>query len=141
MSVPINYLAVIVAAFANMVLGALWYGPLFGEAWKTMMAFSPEKLAAMKAKGMAMSYGLMAIGSILMAWVLAHAIIFAGAFLEMGGLSTGLMAGFMNWLGFVVPVTVGAVLWEGRSWKLWWLNASYSLVGFLIMGAILSVWM
>lgn len=27
----VNYLAVLVAATANLILGAIWYGPLFGK--------------------------------------------------------------------------------------------------------------
>lgn len=31
--VDINYLAVIAAGVASMVVGSLWYGPLFGRKW------------------------------------------------------------------------------------------------------------
>lgn len=50
------------------------------------------------------------------------------------------MAGFWNWLGFVAPVTLGAVLWEGKHWKLWFLNNGYYLVTLLLMGAVLALW-
>lgn len=50
------------------------------------------------------------------------------------------MVGFWNWLGFVAPVTLGGVLWEGKPWKLWGLNNGYQLLSLLVMGVILALW-
>jgi hypothetical protein len=75
-----------------------------------------------------------------MAYVLSHSIVFANFYLGTSGIYGGLMAGFWNWLGFVAPVTLGSVLWEGKSWKLWCFNNSYYLVMLLVMGVILSLW-
>lgn len=139
-AVPINYLAVLVAAILNMVLGWLWYGPLFGKPWMAMMGFTPDKMAAAQKKGMGQSYALMFVGSLVMSWVLAHALIFASTYLMLSGIVAGLMGGFFNWLGFIAPVTLGSVLWEGKPWKLWVLNAGYYLVGLMLMGVVLAVW-
>ncbi len=136
--VPINYLVVLVAAVANMVLGSLWYGPLFGKKW---MALSGVNSQTMGKNGMGKTYALAFGGSFLMAWVLAHAFVFAATYLNMWGPQSGLMAGFYNWLGFVVPVTLSSVLWEGKSWKLWCLNSSYYLVALMTMGLIIASWM
>ncbi len=138
--VPINYWAVLVAAVFNMVLGSLWYGPLFGKKWTSLMAFTPESMAAAKAKGMTTSYVIMMVGSLIMAFVLAHAVIFANTYMNTSGVAAGLIVGFMNWLGFVAPVTLGTVLWDGKPWKLWVINAGYYFVGLIVMGAILAVW-
>jgi hypothetical protein len=138
--VPINYWAVLVAAIAQMILGYLWYGPLFGKPWMAMMGFDPQKIKHAQAKGMGKSYMFMAIGSLIMSWILAHAIIFASAYLVFYGFTAGITIGFLNWIGFIAPVTLGSVLWEGKPWKLWVLNAGYYLVGLCLMGAILAVW-
>lgn len=140
MNVPINYFAVFVSAVVSMVVGALWYGPLFGKLWVSLMGMTKENMASAKAKGMGKSYILMFIGSLLMAYTLAHAIIFASTYLNIWGVSGGLMGGFWNWLGFIVPVTMGVVLWENKPWKLWFLNAIYYLINLLVMGVILSIW-
>ena len=58
----------------------------------------------------------------------------------MSDLNAGLQGGFWNWLGFVMPVTLGIVLWEGKSWKLFGINAGYYLVSLPIMGVILAMW-
>ena len=141
--VPVNYLAVVVSAVLMMVLGGLWYGPLFGKQWIALVGFDAQKVADMQAKGMGAmwkSYAFMALGALVMSFVLAHSIIFANAYLGTSGIAGGLQGGFWNWLGFMVPVSLGIVLWEGKSWKLWALNAGYYLVGLLIIGTLLSIW-
>ncbi len=138
--IPINYGAVLAAAIVNMVLGSVWYGPLFGKTWMKLSGITPDKIDAAKAKGMGKSYVIAFAGSLVMSYVLAHAIIFAAAYFKMSGISAGLMSGFWNWLGFVAPVTLGAVLWEGKPWMLWVLMNGYYLLSLLIMGTILSAW-
>lgn len=142
MEIPINYLAVIVAAIAAMGLGFLWHGPLFGKQWTALMGWTPESMEAAKAKGgMGKTYAIQAIGALLMAFVLSHSLVFASTYLQSSGISAGLQAGFWNWLGFIAPVTIGVVLWEGKPWKLWFIQAGYYLVSLLVMGVILALWM
>ncbi len=139
--VNINYLAVLVSAVVSMVLGSLWYGPLFGKRWMALSGINPDMMNDPKAKAaMGKSYSIMFVGSLLMSYVLAHAIVFASAYLKVEGIAAGLMAGLWNWMGFIAPVTLGTVLWEGKSWKLWFLNNGYQLVYLLLAGVILSVW-
>jgi hypothetical protein len=137
MMVPINYWAVLVAAIVAMVLGFIWYGPLFGKKWAELSGLPMDAMKKPQASKMV----IMVIGTLLMSWVLAHAVIFANAYLNTSGVSSGLMVGFLNWLGFVAPVTLGVVLWEGKSWKLWWINSGYYLVELCLMAVILAVWM
>lgn len=80
------------------------------------------------------------VGALLMSFVMAHVLVFASAFTQTVGYMAGITNAFWNWIGFVVPVTMGVFLWEGKSWKLWALNAGYYLVTMLIMGVILAVW-
>lgn len=140
MSVPINYLAVLVAAISSMVVGSVWYGPLFGKQWMMLSGMTGEKMKAAKAKGMGKSYGLMFVGSLVMAYVLAHSLVFASTYLDASGASAGVMTGFWNWLGFVAPVTLGTVLWDGKPWKLWVLNNAHYLISLVVMGVILAMW-
>lgn len=142
-TVPLNYWAILVAAIANMVLGALWFGPVFGTLWMKLSGMSPAEIEKCKkepGKGAGKSYAIMAVGSLVMAFVLAHVLVFASTFTGVTGVSAGLMSGFWNWLGFVAPVTMGVVLWEQKSWSYWALTYSFYLVGFSVMGVILAVW-
>lgn len=141
--VPVNYFMIVLAAVSSMVLGFLWYGPIFGKQWQRLMGWTDkdfEKLKKDKGSEMNKLYGFQFIGSLFMAFVLSHALVFAKDYLGTAGVSAGLQTGFWNWLGFVAPVTLGSVLWEGKSWTLYMLNNGYYLVTLLTMGVILSVW-
>ena len=138
--VPINYVAVLAAAVVSMVVGYVWYGPLFGKTWMKEMGMKQQQMTDAMKKQMMNSYTLMFVGSLFMSWVLAHAIVFSAAYLHMSGLSEGLMTGFFNWLGFVGPVTLGSVLWEKKSWKMWSINNGYYVVTLMAMGAVLALW-
>ncbi|MBI2551232.1 DUF1761 domain-containing protein [Candidatus Uhrbacteria bacterium] len=139
--VTINHLAVFVAALSSLVLGCIWYGPLFGKPWMRLAGLSHEKIAEAKKKGMAGRYSVMLIGTVVMSYVLWHEITFAIAFFGVSGIGAGLEGGFWIWLGFIAPVLMGAVLWEGKSWTLWLINAGYYLLSLMLMGGILASWM
>lgn len=138
--VPINYLAVFVAAIVSMVIGSIWYGPLLGKTWMKEIGMKPQKMTDKVKKQMMNQYSLMFVGSLVMAWVLAHAVIFSNTYLHMEGVWGGAMSGFFNWLGFVAPVTLSAVLFEGKSWKMWLINNGYYLITLVAMGKILAMW-
>ena len=140
MQVPINYLTVLFAAIASMIIGGLWYGPIFGKKWIALMGWTPEQVEAGKKKGMGKNYALMFLGSLLMSFVLAHSFIFASSYLNMEGAAAGIMVGVWSWIGLIVPVTMSSVLWEGKSWRLWVLNNGYYLVTLSVMGILFAVW-
>ena len=133
----INYVAVVVAAIAANVLGAIWYSPAgFGKVWMELSGFTEKKMGEAKKKGIAKMYAVGFLSTLVMAYVLAHMVDYTDATTVMGGLQ----AGFWIWLGFVATVQLGSVLWEGKPVKLYLLNTSYYLVNLLLMGTILAVW-
>jgi len=139
--IEINYLAILACGVAAMILGFLWYGPLFGKMWADLMgcgAMTAEQVKE-KQKKATPGYIVQFIGALLMAYVLAHGLTFGNAYLNMTGIGAGLQGAFWYWLGFVAPVTIGSVLWDGKPMKLWYINAGYYLVQLLMMGVILSV--
>jgi len=140
--VPVNYWAVLASVVLSIVLGSLWYGPLFGKMWTKLEGWTKadmEKGMADK-KGMMRAYGIQTLGAFFMAFVLSHSLIFAATYLHESGVSAGLQTGFWNWIGFIAPATLTNVLWEGKSWKLWLLTNGYWLVLLLSMGVLLSLW-
>jgi len=123
-----------------MALGFLWYGPLFGKMWMKLSGMTKEKMEEAKKKGMTTGYILSFVGALVMAYVPSHSLVFASSYTKVMGVSAGIMAGFWSWLGFVAPVTLSSILWDGKSWNLWILNNGYHLLQLLIMGTILSAW-
>ncbi len=140
MILGINCWSVLLAAVANIILGFLWYGPFFGKKWMSLIGLSGPKMAPLKARGMGMPYTFMAITSIIMSFVLANLIVFAASYWFLGGAMLGIAVGAFVWLGFILPVTLGVVLWEGKSWKLWWINSMYYLIALCVMGTIIACW-
>ena len=139
MEVNVNYLAIVVAAVASMVVGFVWYGVLFKKRWMSLMGLTSDSMANMKMTAN-QAYMWQFVASLVMAYVLAHSILFANAYLNVGAIQAGVMVGFWNWFGFVAPVTIGIVLWENKPWTLWFLNVSNYLVSLIVMGVILSLW-
>ena len=126
----VNLVAVVVAAVASMVVGMLWYGPLFGKKWMALMKMKPS--GAKKMAGTSMLLQL--VSSLVLAYVLAVFIGVANATTAVAGA----MVGFWAWLGFIATVSVGSVLWEGKSTELYVLNNACHLVTLAIMGAIIA---
>jgi hypothetical protein len=137
-NVSVNFWAVLVSAIASMVIGSIWYGPLFGKKFMSaigMDTWSAEKKEAEKKK-MGMTYFGQFLASLVMFYVLGWL---------MGALSAkspmnGLQVAFWVWLGFVAPVQFGQQIWGGKM-SLFWLGAGNMLLTLLAAGAILGAWM
>jgi len=151
----INYLAVVAAAVASIVLGFLWYGPLFGKQWMKLMnfdmsvnrkaiseharkslIFDKKKLEEAKKKGMTQTYVLMTVSTLVMSYILAHFV----DYLDAIDVTGALQAAFWLWLGFIATIMLGMVLWENKPWKLYFINVAYQLVSLAVMAVILAVW-
>ena len=135
LGIDVNLWAVLITAIVSMIVGALWYGPLFGKAWMRFVGFNKDSVKKMKmtaTKSMTLGF----IGSLIMAYVLAVFVGLSGA----NTLVEGAMVGFWVWLGFAMPLNASVFLWEGKSIKLFFLNTFQYLITFKLMAAILAVW-
>ena len=81
------------------------------------------------------SYIIAFISSLLIGYVLALFVnyLLANTFID------GMNVGFLVWLGFVAPMQISMVIWEGKPVKLYILNIAYSLIGLSVGAGILSV--
>lgn len=139
MEMHINMTAVIVAVVANFIFGFIWYTPLFGKAWGKEMGFD----TTIKPTGGEMAKGMifMVIGNFLMAYVFANnqmAWSFVPGMNEMSPAVSIANAAVFTWLGFYLPVDIGAVTWEKKSWKLFFINTGYHLIMLVITAIILT---
>lgn len=138
MTLAINYWAVLVSALASFVLGALWYSPLlFGKLWIKQSGFTQKDMEKAKKEGMALSYLLNFLATLVTAYVLAHFVELIGAF----GYVEALVLGFWAWLGFVATIGLGGVLWEKKPVSLYAINMAYHLVSLMGMSLILTLWL
>lgn len=134
--VAVNYLAVLVAAIVGFFVGFVWYAqPVFGKMWMQWSGISDKKMKdGKKSMGLLMLGGF--ISQLVMAYVIAMLVGFTGATTFV----TGMITAFWAWLGFVATVLLGSVLWEGKPFKLYILNAAHYIVVMALMGGILAVW-
>jgi len=139
----INYWAILVSALAFFAVGSLWYNDiLFGKAWRESMGKTEADFEKEKADtNMAKSFGLMFLGTLLMAFVTAHLVdLMAKVYPNASNIKLGLMTGFWVWFGYIASYVLTAISFEDRPWKYYFINTGYWLVGALLMGAILAVW-
>lgn len=137
MDFAINYLAVIIAAIASMIIGALWYSPiLFGKQWMVIMGFSEEHLEEMKREGMGKSYAISFVASLIMSFVIAQIVETWNA-IDIGD---AFEITILVWLGFIVTILLNSVLWERRPVRLYLINISHYFVAILVMAIIITYW-
>lgn len=130
-----NYLAVVVAAVAAFVVGAVWYSPfLFGNAWMKLSGMDPGAMA-----NTTPPLGTLVaefVRCLVVAYVLARLVVLLGVVDWMGATRLGVWL----WIGFPVTLLAGSVIHENVPWKLAAIHAGDWLVKTLLMAAILGVW-
>lgn len=130
---PINWLAVLVAAVIRMAVGFAWYSPpLLLKPWQALTGVTPETMRAGLTKAMVVDV----IASLIMSFALANIIVGAG----ITDWLNGALAGFWVWLGFQATLLVSLWGYENRSLKLIAINLGNNLIALLLMGALLAVW-
>lgn len=132
MAIIISYGAVLAAGLAGMIVGHFWHSDYFwGRQWRALMGITDEQVALAKANkaGMIKVYLGGFILELLMAYVLAHLMVL----FEAGTLGLSAQLAVWVWLGFVFPVMVGELVWEGKIGKLVALNLAHRLAALLAM--------
>ena len=126
--------AILGAALAAWLIGALWYSPLlFAKAWVRAHGYTPEKLATMRANA-GRSYAGSLVAFLVIAGVLHIFLSHLGADSGMKGAGWG----FHAWLGFALPIGFTANLYSDKPFLTFVIDAGYQLVYLTAMGAILG---
>ena len=131
-SFDLNWLAVLAAVVANMVVGAVWFG-VFAKPWMEGIGKTREQIQSNQ--GFA-PYAVAILNSLVGAVALANVMSWMGADTAVGGL----LAGLVMWVGFSGFAMASNHAFEGRSLKLWGINSGSYLVGLMVMGLIFGVW-
>ena len=134
-----NVLAIILAALDTFIIGFMFHGPLFGKLWMRLADIHPtgnEKFADMVPQ---MAWNLLV--NLVTASVLALLfwILFSSPLMGEKTWYKGAIWGAWVWLGFIVTSSSIGVIWMKQSLKLWAFECVASLVAFVAMGIILTV--
>jgi hypothetical protein len=135
----INWLAVIACLVASMVIGSIWFSPkTFYPAWWKAIGKSEKDDPG--SQNMGMMWGLIILASFVQA-VFMSLMVHAMGTMTPGGasLGSGAIAGFILWLGFVVPSSLTNKVFAGRL-QAWLYEVGNHLVTFVVMGAIVGAW-
>jgi hypothetical protein len=106
---------------------------LFGKVWLKGLGRSLKPSKEMK-KGMPKAVALNAVGTLLTIYVLGYLLNFVGASSWMDGANTA----FWLWLGLVVPVKLGNVLWQMQKWSVFLIESAFQLVNLVVIAGLLA---
>ena len=133
----VRVLPILIAGVAFMMMGGLWYGPLFAKSWMALIGKTEAELqAGMAGRGMGLMYGGAFLASLVASYVLALVIEATMMTTAMGGACVGLLTS----LGFVGTAFASGYIFNQKPVKLWFIDVGYQVVCFVIAGAIIGGW-
>jgi len=133
----INWLAVIAAVLASMVIGSIWFGPkAFYPAWLKALAQIDKNDPNDQNMGPVIRiFAFVILASLIQAIFMAMVVNALGS----TTLVSGALTGFLLWLGFIAPASLTNKLFADRV-KAWYYEVGNHLITFVVMGAILGAW-
>ena len=133
MFAQVNFMLIGLAAIARFGFGWLWYGLILPSQWKAAMKDSKRDVKKIDSKkamvgcfvgSLALSYVLYYFISILDLYIFRDAALFA----------------IFIWFGFLAVSELESVFYEGKTWKLFFINSGYQLISVVLMAGIFAVW-
>jgi Protein of unknown function (DUF1761) len=126
----VNLIAVVVAAVVAFVSGGIYWGVIANPLTK-LLGRVPEQ-GKMPPAALIASF----LTRLVVAYVLAIFLNYADAQNALAGASIALLA----WIGFVLTISIGQAAFGQISWTQFIVNAGESLLGYVLMGAIIGAW-
>jgi hypothetical protein len=136
----ISYLAILIAAIAGWLVGAVYYMAL-GKQWvaaqgSSMEAFKARQAALKGTSAAWLPFALAFVANLAMAWVLAGMVGHLGAVTIRSAVISALFA----WGGFVVTTILVNNAFSGRRYALTAIDAGHWLAVLVLMGFVIG-WM
>jgi hypothetical protein len=128
----INWIAMVLAAFAGFAVGGLWYGPLFSKTWQREAGLSDE---ALKSANMGLIFGSTFALNLIASFILGHVLATYGN----PALGTSIMIAGGIGLGFIATSIGVNYLFARKSLKLFFIDAGYWVVIYAVMGAVFGL--
>jgi Protein of unknown function (DUF1761) len=136
----INYLAVLAALVASVVIGFVFYHPaVFGRVWMGLVGHSEETEASVQ-RGSPLVYPVVIVATFLTAWVLAGTTYLAFEFYQGSFLVSALVTGWILWLAFTAARMLVHDIFDTRSLKITALSALNEFITITAMAFIIGIW-
>lgn len=134
-NLSMQILAVIIASFIHMFLGALWYSPaLFGKKWMKLNKITKKSIEEAKKQGMQKEHTLSFI-SIIFTNI---GLLFLLQSLNTITLISGLLYGLMLGIFFSAATTFPNYVYENKSFSLWGINSGYPVIALALNGMLMT---
>ena len=125
----LNWVAVVIAALAYWVLGAIWYNDaVMGKKWREATGVDMSKPTAQQI-----------VGNLALWFIAALALGLISTAIGADDVLDGLVLGLVVSFGFIVTNRINEHLYVGGKQALMKANAPYALIGFALMGIILAL--
>jgi hypothetical protein len=136
-TVRLNYLAILVSALVYFAIEAMWFS-MFMKEWLAGNRQTTEGLEQLQQQGHSplIAYAVAFLGALVIAAVIS-------LLTQMTGRQTvvrGVFIALLSWIGFVLTTWSAEYAFEARGWNSLVINTGASLIGMVLMGAILGGW-
>jgi hypothetical protein len=130
----INHLAVLVAVVLQFVLGFLWYGPLFGEAWMGMVGLDMASIEADPAGAEEWITNIVTavVSMYVLAWLFTR--------INVTSLVQGLLIGLLIGFSFVLLSIMTSGMFAKDPYGLAWITGGFTTAGLAVGGTVLGAW-
>lgn len=132
----VNYLSVFSGALAYFILGAVWFSAIFGKIWAAEHERRGIKIVRPSQGGMITKMVISFIGNLVIAFAVAFMVHITDSCTMASAIKVALFAS----IGVAAPTLAIAYNWEGKSCKLYLIDAGYTLAGIFICAIIIAYW-
>ena len=132
--VRLNYLAILVSALVYFGMQAVWFTVFMNE-WLAGLGKTADQLRQ-EGASVVLAYVVGFAGALVMAAAISW-------FTQMTGKQTvirGILVGIVAWVGFVLTTWSAEYAFEQKGLRILAVNTGISLIGMVVMGAILGAW-
>ena len=130
--VRLNYLAILVSALVYFAVQAVWF-TVFMKEWLAGIGKTAEEL---QGTSVVLAYAIAFVGALVIAAAISW-------FTQMTGKQNvirGALVGVVAWVGFVLTTWSAEYAFEDKGLRILAVNTAVSLIGMVLMGAILGGW-
>ena len=131
-----NILAILACGVASLVIGFVWYGPLFGKAWAGYTGWTEEKIKTISGSRMARTYFLTFLAALVTAFILDV----IGWAIHTETVGQGFFLGLWTGIGFAAMAFATTHLFEHKPAGLWLIVSGYQIAYQAAAGVILALW-
>ena len=125
----LDWLAILIATAVAFVLGGLWYGPLFGQAWLKALGKTEEDIEP-SPMPFVISFFTAALTCVVVAWLMLA--------LGITGVLDGALFGLVVGIGFIATAMASDSAFCGWGMPLFLIQSGYRVAYSVLMGAIIG---